>query len=89
MLTKSDLQAIRIVVKEEIKEETKHLTTKDELRATENRLVEKITVFKDEILGEMETLREDNTVLTSHGDQLANHEDRISVLEKSSLSHLG
>ncbi len=89
MLTKSDLTAIRTIVKEEVTEQTKNLTTKEELRASTKLLDEKITTFKDEILGRIEKSDEEMEVTKGYGDKLEDHEDRISVLEKSSLSHSG
>lgn len=69
MLSKSDLTAIRGIVKEEV-------------GVVEKRLDEKITIFKDEILGEIEKSRDEMEITKGYGDQLEDHENRITKLEK-------
>lgn len=55
---------------------------KNEIIASENRVKSEIAKFKSEILKEIEDLRSDNAVLSSHTDQLADHDLRIEKLEK-------
>jgi len=49
-------------------------------------LKEEILEFKDEILGEVEAMREELTIAlgqySRHEDTLENHEERLSKLEK-------
>jgi len=59
-----------------VKEEIKHLPSKDDFFGK-----------MDEVMGELKTIREEITLLggrqSENSDQLENHEDRISKLEKS------
>lgn len=79
-MAKLTLDAIRGVVKEEVAASEKRLEAK--IVETKRDLNEKITTFKQEILGEIEKLRTDNEVLSSHGDRLEDHDQRIESLEK-------
>lgn len=71
MLTKTDIDLIREIVKEEVnglKSEFSHLPTKDEFYQS-----------MDKVMGELQTIREELTI--SYG-QVSKHEERISDLEK-------
>lgn len=41
-----------------------------------------ISTFKDEILGEIQNLRDDMEVTRGYGDRIEDHEERISTLEQ-------
>ncbi|OGG02540.1 hypothetical protein A2Z33_01965 [Candidatus Gottesmanbacteria bacterium RBG_16_52_11] len=70
MLTQKDLQTIRTVVKDELK----HLPTKDEF-------AEKM----DNMMGELKTIREEITLvsgrMSDHTDELDKHDRRLSRTE--------
>lgn len=68
-LTQKDIDEIREVVKEEVGERTKNLSTKDEFLGK-----------MDEAMGELKAIREEQTAISG---QLSNHEDRITSLEKT------
>lgn len=84
MLTKRDLTKIETIIdskleeklEEKFTEKLKYLPTKDEL-------YEKL----DALMGEVKTVREEQTLiskqLSRHSDELENHEDRITELEKN------
>lgn len=71
MLTKQDLNQIQKLIKDEIK----YLPSKDEF-------YDKM----DEVMGELKSIREELILITGrqaeHSDQLDNHEERITKLEK-------
>lgn len=45
-----------------------------------------IITFKDEMLGEMSDLRDDVAVVTGYRDLIADHEERITKLEKKRVN---
>lgn len=84
MLTKVDLQAIKELIKDSQQGLEKKLAEKidSSRQEVERKLTKKITEFKDQILGEIEDLREDNTIMTGFSDQLEDHELRLTKIEK-------
>jgi len=75
MLTQKDFDEIERLIKNTVREEIKHLPTKDEFYAK-----------MDELMGEVQTMREEQTLiagtLSEHTDKLENHETRITKLEE-------
>lgn len=67
-LTQKDFDQIERVLDEKLDEKLKNLPTKDEFFSK-----------MDEVMGELETIREEQTIL-SH--QVSNHENRLKTLEK-------
>ena len=47
-----------------------------------NELKNDIVTFKDQILGEIKSLREEVTIVTSYRDKIEDHEERLEKLEK-------
>ncbi len=76
MLTQKDLDEIEQLIETTVKEEIKHLPTKDEFY-----------IKMDEVMGELETIREEQTLIGSklqeHSDILKSHETRITKLEQA------
>ena len=70
MLTKFDIQLIRKLFEEE-------------LLGARRLLTDDILMFKDEIVGELQKLRDEVTIVTGYKDQIENHEDRIEKIEGS------
>ena len=70
MLTKSDTQTIKKIVKELLDEQKVDLE-------------EKLTRFKDEILHEIVDLRDDVAVITGYRDMIEDHEIRLTSVEKT------
>lgn len=60
-LTKKDLQLIRELIREEVKDD--------------------IIQFKDDILTEIAKVRDDITVVTGYRQLIANHDERLEVIE--------
>jgi len=86
-LTKKDLQDMEARIKEQLKEKAskddlKGFATKDDFKNLKDEMVG----LKDEIVGEVKALREEfETHAFSHerfGDEIDDHEKRISNLEK-------
>lgn len=83
------LSAIRKIVQEETKkvfeEKSSKFATKEDLKnlATKNDLIK----FKDQIISEIEKSREEMIVTKGYGNQLEDHGERISTLEKTSHTH--
>ncbi len=75
MLTKTDLENIRQLIKEEVDFKI-------------DALKEDIVLFKDEILHEIVNLRDDVTVLTGYRDMIEDHEIRIVKLRKNDATQL-
>ena len=77
-LDNDDLKAIKALIEVTIDE--KELVTKDDIShlPTKDEFYEKM----DEVMGELKTIREEQTV---QGQHLSDHEDRIEKIE----SHLG
>lgn len=67
-LTQKDLDEIESLVQNTVKEEIKHLPTKDEFYGK-----------MDEVMGELKAIREEHTVFSG---QISDHEDRITLLEE-------
>lgn len=67
-LTQKDLDEIESLVQNTVKEEIKHLPTKDEFYGK-----------MDEVMGELKAIREEHTVSSG---QISDHEDRITLLEE-------
>lgn len=76
MLTQKDIEEIEQIVEDVVKEEMKHLPTKDEFYTK-----------MDELMVELKAIREENTLVTGrlseHSDDLEDHEQRIIKLEQS------
>jgi len=68
MLTQRDIDQIEKSTKQVVKEEIKHLPSKDEFFGK-----------MDEMMGELKAMREEDEVQAA---KLSDHEDRISALEK-------
>lgn len=74
MLTKIDLDNLRNI-----------FATKIELERVEKKMddfLDKLVLFKDQILHEVVAMRDELTVVLGHRDMLEDHEIRISKLEK-------
>jgi len=69
-LTQKDFDQMERVLDEKLDEKLKNLPTKDEFFSK-----------MDEVMGELETIREEQTTL-SH--QVSNHENRLKTLEEIS-----
>jgi len=71
--TKDDLKAMEA-------RQDKKFATKDDLKmyATKNDMID----FKDEILHEIKSMREEVAIVTGYKDQIENHDYRIERLEK-------
>lgn len=72
MLTQRDLDLIEKIINETIEEKTRNLPTKDEFFTK-----------MDEVMGELQTKREEETIL---GHQVSDHDKRITVLEENRKS---
>lgn len=68
----------------EITEEIRELRT--EMNKELQSMRDDIITFKDEMLGEMSDLRDDVAVTTGYRDLIADHEDRITRLEKKKVN---
>lgn len=87
MLSKKDLHEIELLIEKKLEEKLeekfnermKFLPTKDEFYTR-----------MDEVMGELKAIREEQALITgrvsTHSDQLENHETRISKLEQTSPS---
>ena len=79
MLTQKDFDEIENLTKNIIKEEIKHLPTKDDFY---DRM--------DQLRGEIKAVREEQSIISGkfseHTDQIENHDNRISKLEQSSTT---
>ncbi|OGM28099.1 hypothetical protein A2962_02880 [Candidatus Woesebacteria bacterium RIFCSPLOWO2_01_FULL_39_61] len=73
VLIKKDLDLIRGVVENSLERS---------FRDPENPLKKDILSFKSEILGEIQKLREDVTIVVGYRDKIENHNKRIKELEK-------
>lgn len=73
MLTQKDLDEIEQIIDEKLDQKIKFLPTKDEFYRK-----------MDELMGEVQDMREDLTVFSGYKDQLENHEERIAKLEENS-----
>lgn len=76
MLTQKDLDEIEEVIDKKLDEKIKFLPTKEEFYTK-----------MDEVMGELETIREEQTLigskLSEHSDTLENHEARIAKFEQT------
>lgn len=70
MLTQKDLDEIEEIVGEKLEEKIKLLPSKDQFFSK-----------MDEVMVELKTIREEQTVTSGCKDQLEDHEVRISKLE--------
>lgn len=80
----ADHVAIKQIVRDVLREE-KVVTEPDLKHALEefkNEFKNIVIGFKDEILKEIQNLRVDVTIVTGYKDQIEDHEDRITKLEK-------
>ena len=68
-LTQEDLDKIKQILHKKLGEEFENLTTKDEFFSK-----------MDEVMGELETAREEQTTLSR---QVSSHENRLRTLEKT------
>ena len=99
----SSKEDVRKIVREEIENTrpkwTKEYVTKDYLDEKLDKVDEKLTKFKDDILtavdgvmGELKDMREEQTIasakLSEHSDTLENHETRLQKLEKPHLASI-
>lgn len=75
MLTQKDVEQIEKQTRKILKQEIKHLPTKDDFY---NRM--------DELIGEVKSMREEQTLIagkiSEHTDSIENHEYRIGKLEE-------
>ena len=76
-LTKKDLQDIGKLITD---------ITSVLNNALGSRLKNDIYKFKDEILGEIQNLRDDIQVTKGYGDRIEDHEERISALEQPAVN---
>ena len=67
---------IKTVLKEE------RVATKDELKSVKDELKELIISFKDNILHELQAIRDNQELITGYKDQIENHDLRIEHIEK-------
>ena len=81
MLTQKDIEEVKTIVREEISEKIRLLPTKDEFFSKMN-----------EVMGELKAIREEHAMagftITNHTDQLEDHEQRITNLEKHPTTNL-
>ena len=71
MITDKDIQKLK-----------QAFATKDDVRDAVKNLENKIIIFKDEILTQIENLRADSTIDSGVRDQVENHETRLEKVEK-------
>lgn len=71
-LTNRDLQLIRQLLKEEVK---------DEMLEFKRDIKNDVLQFKDDILTEIVKLREDVTIITGYRTLIENHEERLDTIE--------
>ncbi len=57
---------------------------KEELEEQHKEIRNDILNFKDEIIGEIGDLKQETSVISNYRQLIANHESRISTLEKTS-----
>ena len=83
-LTKNDLQKIKFIIKKGLKgfstkSDLKRFITKDDLKylPTKDDFYQKM----DEVMGELQTIREEQTMLSGIQIKVNDHEDRIEVIE--------
>lgn len=85
MLNKSDLKAIRDILNDALnslrEEFIERFADKNDLKRFA--LKDDLVSFKDEILGEIKSLREEVTIVTGYKNQIEDHEVRIEKLEKT------
>lgn len=101
--TSSSGNVIRTILREELEEELKKFETRFEtkmdfkLENLERRVDEKAKQYRDDVLikmdeaiGELQTMREENTIgshqITRLNDQVEDHEKRIKILESAQKS---
>ncbi len=76
MLTKTDLQNIVEVL-------TPLFVTREEFHDKLDKFISDNATFKDMILYEIKSMREEFWMITGHRDMLDDHENRIEKLEES------
>lgn len=72
MLTQKDFDEIEKIIDEKLDQKIKFLPTKDDFYTK-----------MDEVMGELQEMREDLTVVSGYKDRLENHEERITRLEEN------
>lgn len=70
MLTQKDLNEIENLIKQILSDKIRFLPTKDEFFSK-----------MDEIMQELKTIREEQTVIIGNKDQIEDHETRIGKIE--------
>ncbi len=82
MLNKSDIDQIRTVVGEEVRKEV--ATAKKDLvdKKMFTGFKDKILNLLDKVMGELKTIREEQTVISGYKDQIEDHDTRINKLEE-------
>lgn len=73
MLTQKDFDEIEKIIDEKLEDKLRLLPTKDDFF---NKM--------DQIMGELDKIREEQTVISAYKDQLEDHETRITKLEEAS-----
>lgn len=79
MLTKNDLENIRIIVKEEAKKEI--IPLKIELTQFKHEVKDDIYKYKVEIVSKIKDLQDEISLTKGYGDRLEEHDKRIIKLE--------
>ena len=69
-----------MITDKDIKKLKQVFATKDDLKSLASK--DDLIIFKDEILGEVEKLRQDSVIDTGVHDQVEDHEVRMEQLEK-------
>lgn len=79
MIIDKDIKKLKTIFA--TKDDLKKFATKDDLACSLKTLNNTILKFKDEILGEIEKIREDYIMYTGLWDQVEDHEIRIEKVE--------
>lgn len=77
-----DYQQIEVLLGALVKSEFKVVL--EELESQHKEIRNDILNFKDEIIGEISDLKQESQVVGNYRQLIANHESRISILEKTS-----
>jgi predicted S18 family serine protease len=78
MLTKKDLSQIRNLMVEVVVQYTQKFSTKSEFKELKNDIAQ----FKDDILKEIVSLREEVTIVGGFRERIDEHEIRLDKVEK-------
>jgi len=71
-----------MITKNDIKKLENVFATKEELKAGQKSLEDKIISFKDAILKEIKDMRDDIAIIVGYRDTIEEHEERIEKIER-------